>query len=390
VLAQTVLQPALTDDMRDNPAAAQSGLGQLVPDRVLSATLVRVKLWSPEGTVLYSNEPQLVGRTFTLDDEARRALTVPQTDASVSDLDRPENQFERGEGKLLEVYRPVWTPAGHPLLFETYFRYDAVNDRSRGLWRGFVGIILSSLAALLLLLTPLVWSLLRRTRQAQRQREAMMRRAVAASDAERSRIAATVHDGVVQQLVASSFDIAGRAERAAAAGDGERAEDLRAAAATLRNSIGGLRSLLVEIQPANLADAGLAAALHDVASTLTGSDLQILIDVDADAAAALTPVATEAAFRVAQEAMRNAAKHANAAMLTVGLREQDGRIRLEIDDDGSGFDATKQTAAGPATAPDGHLGLQLIADAARTAGAELLLASRPGLGTHYRMAAPAS
>jgi hypothetical protein len=82
VLAQSVLQPALTDAMPDDPTAATAGLDGLVRRSVLSSSLVRVKLWSPDGQVLYSDEAQLIGHTFALDDEARRAITVPQTDAS--------------------------------------------------------------------------------------------------------------------------------------------------------------------------------------------------------------------------------------------------------------------------------------------------------------------
>jgi two-component system NarL family sensor kinase len=95
VLAQSALAPALTDAMANDPAAARAVLDPLVRRDVLSADLVRVKLWTPAGRILYSDEPELIGKTFALDGEARSALTAPQTDASVSDLSRPENQFER-------------------------------------------------------------------------------------------------------------------------------------------------------------------------------------------------------------------------------------------------------------------------------------------------------
>ncbi len=249
VLAESVIQPALTDAMATDPAAAARVLGPIVTTGVLSTTLVRVKLWSPQGRILYSDDSRLTGRTFPLDDEARSALASPRIEADVSNLSRPENQFERGRGKLLEVYRPVWTPRGSPLLLETYFRYDTVTERSAGLWRGFAGIMISSVAALLVLLVPLVAFLLRKTRKAHEQRQAMAQRAADASDEERRRIGASLHDGVVQQLVAASYDIAGRAEQAAAAGQDDQARVLGQTAATVRGTIGGLRSLLVEIYP---------------------------------------------------------------------------------------------------------------------------------------------
>ena len=380
VLAQGIVSPALTDELLTDPGAAVRVLDPIMRAAVLSDSLIRVKLWTPDGTILYSDEPRLLGQTFDLDHEARDALTTPQVEASVSDLTRPENRFERSDGRLLEVYRPVWTPAGHPLLFETYFRYDAVGSRSSGLWRGFVGIIVSSLIALLLLLTPIVWSLLRRTRHAQDQRQAMMTRALAASDAERSRIAGSLHDGVVQELVAGSLDIAARGERAAAVGDEAHAADLRSAAATLRSSVGVLRSLLVDIYPPQLDANGLPAALHDLVATLRSTSAELVLDVEAAAVDRLTPPAREAVFRVAQEALRNAVAHAQASRISLDLYEDAGTVWLHIADDGIGFDAASTPAS-----RSGHLGLALIVDVARQSGAALQVASAPGRGTHYRM-----
>lgn len=91
-----------------------------------------------------------------------------------------------------------------------------------------------------------------------------MSRALAASDEERRRIAATLHDGVVQQLVAASFMAAGQAQHAVSDGDNARADSLRSVAATVRDSVAGLRSLLVDIYPPSLRDAGLASALDDL------------------------------------------------------------------------------------------------------------------------------
>lgn len=138
ILAESVLQPSLTDAVATDPRAA-ADLDELVRTRVLSTSVVRVKVWSPQGKILYSDEPRLIGHTFGLDPGAQSALSAPQTRAEVTNLARPENSFERSQGKLLEVYRPVWTPSGRELLFETYFRYDVVTDRSSQLWRAFVG-----------------------------------------------------------------------------------------------------------------------------------------------------------------------------------------------------------------------------------------------------------
>jgi two-component system, NarL family, sensor kinase len=382
VLAQSVVQPALTDAMTRDPAAATRILRPAIAPSLTDSLVVRVKVWNPGGTIVYSDEQRLIGRSFPLDDEARDALQSPQTIADISNLQRPENRFERGDGKLLEVYRPVWTPSGRPLLLEAYFRYDTVNDRSSGLWRGFAGILISTIAALLILIVPLVAYLLSRTKRAHQQREAMAQRALAASDEERRRIGASLHDGVVQQLAAASFDLAGRAHRAAAAGDAEHAQVLTAAAATVRGTVGGLRSLLVEIYPPTVGSAGLSSTLRDLASA--DSRATVSLDIDESVVATLAPATQEEMFRVAQECLRNVAKHSGAHRVVVRVYSVSaGRVRMEIEDDGTGFDAA-------ADAADGHLGLELIADAARRCGAELAVASRPGQGARFRMDVPVS
>jgi signal transduction histidine kinase len=376
LIAESVLQPALTDAMATDPAAA-ARLDGLVRSRILSESLVRVKLWTAQGLVLYSDERQLVGRTFGLDGEARSALASPQTNAEVSDLARPENAFERSQGKLLEVYRPVWTPSGHELLFETYYRYDVVTDRSSQLWRGFVGITLSSVAAVFALLVPIVWTLLRRARWAQRQREAMMQRALDASQDERQRIAAALHDGLVQELAAASFAVAGGAEAAAARGDQKLAADLRDAAATVRTGMGGLRSLVVDIYPPTLRSAGLPAALRDLAATVP---VPVRLDLDEDAVARLTPEQQQAMFRVTQECLRNTAKHAGAKAAVVRIGADGDGVALEIADDGRGFE--------PSERPEAHLGISLMSDVAASVGARLELRTAPGEGTRWRMWVP--
>jgi signal transduction histidine kinase len=99
------------------------------------------------------------------------------------------------------------------------------------------------------------------------------------------------------------------------------------------------------------------------------------------------PEATEAlVFRVAQECLRNAARHADAGSVEVRLTAAgDGRpLVLEVEDDGSGFDA----AAVLAEPPEGHVGVRVMADVAASSGATLLVRSAPGAGTCWRLEVP--
>lgn len=386
LLAEAVVQPALTNDLlSDAPHAAIARLDNVVKKQVIGDSVVRIKLWTPQGRIVYSDEPRLIGQTFALAEDERNALTNPRSIAEVSNLDAPENRFERGQGKLLEVYRPVWTPSGQALLFETYTKYTTVSERSGLLWRGFAGIMVSSLLLLVVLLLPLLWALLDRIRRGQRQREALLQRAVDASTQERERIAGTLHDGVVQELAATSFAVTAAAEQAASVGEPALADRLRTAADTVRGSIGGLRSLLVDIYPPSLGSSGLAAALTDLVTTLRSRDVEVQLDLPpADAELGLDSAGEQLVFRVAQECLRNAARHAAARTVEVRLTADGGPVVLDVCDDGVGFDLE----AAREVSTEGHFGLRVVSDLARQAGATLQVATAPGEGTRWRLEVP--
>ena len=387
LLADAVVQPALSDSLlSDSPAAAQARLDAVVSKQVLGPSVVRVKLWTPQGRIVYSDEKRLIGKTFPVAADHRASLTQPQppTQAEVTDLQRPENEFERGRGKLLEVYRPVRTPGGQVLRFETYTQYTAVTSRTTQLWRGFAGIMVGTLLLLVVLLLPLVWALLDRLRRGQRQRETLLQHAVDASAEERGRIAGTLHDGVVQELAAISFAVTASADQAVSLGHPQLAERLRSAATTVRASIGGLRSLLVDIYPPSLRSAGLVAALTDLTSTLRSRSIDVRLDLPpAHRPTGLDAAGEQLVFRVAQECLRNAARHSAAHTVDLRLSAENGAIVLEIADDGVGFDITAHRSQ-----TKGHFGLRLLPDLATQAGAILRIATRPGAGTRWRLEVP--
>ena len=382
VLAETVVQPALTDGLLAGDEAAQQRFDALIRDRVLGDDVVRVKIWSPEGEVLYADQAGLVGRTFSLDPEEREVLDDPRTVAEISDLDRAENALDRDIGnKLVEVYRPVWTDSGQEALFEIYTPYEQVSERTGQLWRGFAGVTLSSLLLFVVLLAPLVWNLVSRARRDQRQRELLLERAVDASDAERRRIAATLHDGPVQDLAATSFVIAGATANAESMGRHGLAEELRGVAGSVRASIRALRTLLVDIYPPSLAQAGLAVALPDLAQTVRAPGLNVVVEPVSDEQLGLHPDQERLVYRVAQETLRNAAKHATPCTVRVSLGREQDQVVLDVVDDGRGFDP-EAVLADP---DDGHFGLRLLAELAATGGGTLQVASAPGRGTHWRL-----
>ena len=384
LIARQVVQPAVTDGLISGSPAALKAIDGVVRQQVLSSSIVRVKLWTATGRIVYSDEQRLIGKTYPLGSEERASLARPVVHAEVSDLQRPENRYERGRGKLLEVYRPVWTPSGQPLLFETYSPYRQVTQRTGELWRGFAGITISSLLLLVVLLLPILWRLLNRITRAQSQREVLLQRAVDASEEERQRIAGTLHDGPVQELAATSFTVAGAAAKAADSGQPELAEMLNAAAGAVRASIQGLRSLLVDIYPPSLTSAGLVPALTDLTEVLAVRNIATHLSLAEDAAARLPAAQQQLVFRITRECLRNAARHAAASNVEVRLFRHGHSTVLEINDDGAGFD--------PALAidnpEDGHFGLRILTDLAVNAGADLLLATALGAGCRWRLEVP--
>jgi len=381
LLARTVIMPALEDSLLDRDAGALQRLDSVVRQRVLTSDMfVRVKIWSPDGVVLYSDEPELIGQQFTLGAKQRAVLTVPATVAEVSDLTGDENAFERSQGQFVEVYRPVWTPSGSPVLFETYTTYASVTARTGNLWRGFGGTIISSLLLFVVLITPLLWTLIDRLRRGREARELLLQRALDASLEERQRIAADLHDGVVQELVAASLLVAG----ARGSVEGVAADQLATAAGAVRSSVSSLRTLLVDIYPPNLESAGLAAALDDLAATVRGRGLQTTVTVDPDATEILTTEQQRFIYRTTQECLRNVVKHADAETVDVTLTRQPSCVVLEIVDDGVGMsDDVVDGASEP-----GHFGLRLLSDLATDHHATLSIATAEGRGTAWRVEIP--
>ncbi|MFB7884863.1 sensor histidine kinase [Microbacterium sp. NPDC056057] len=382
VLAGAVIQPSLTSALADGEPAAVDAFDRIIRGQVLGDDIVRVKIWSPDGVVLYADEPQLIGRSFELDDAQREALSNPSTRAAISDLSEEENEFEPGS-RLLEVYRPVWAPDGRELLFEVYLPYEPVAARAADLWRGFAGVTTSSLLLLLVLTAPIVWGLLRRLRSEERRRADLLQRAMDASDAERRRVAGTLHDGPVQELVATSYAAEGAADAAARRGDTEAGEQLREIAGAVRGNIRVLRSLLMDIYPPGLRAAGLAHALHDLAATARSRAVTVELDIPAPPPE-LAESDEQLVYRVAQETLRNAVAHAAPCRVMMRLAVEGPDLVFEVADDGPGFDP--RILDEPA---EGHLGTRVLQDVAQQGGAELRLATRTGAGTRWRLRIPA-
>jgi two-component system, NarL family, sensor kinase len=382
--AAAVVEPALTPALVRGDPRALRRFDWLMRRGVLShSNIVRVKLWTPSGRIVYSDEKRLIGKRYALDDEERDALRSDRVKAEVSDLSHPENRFERGRGELLEVYLPAHLPNGKPLLFESYRPTSAIAQNTRDLTRAFIPALIGGLILLQLVNLPLARGLVRRAQRARRERETYLQAAMHASERERRRIAADLHDGVVQDMNGLSLSMSAESRAADNRGEHEAAGRLEQMAAAGRQLTRGLRNALVDIYPPTLHREGLAPALADLAESVGRRGVAVDVDVPSDLA--LAPDVEALLFRIGQETMRNVVSHAGAEHVQVGVSRADGRVRMVVRDDGRGFDAA---AANGAPSAEGHFGLRAMQSLTEDAGGTFAVRSRPGEGTAVEVEVP--
>jgi signal transduction histidine kinase len=194
---------------------------------------------------------------------------------------------------------------------------------------------------------------------------------------ERNRISRELHDAVTQKLF--SLRLTADAAATLVTRDAVRASsELDTVRRLAAEATEELRAIVVGLRPIDLAGDGLDVALrkqadlldrvHRPAVKFTGGPLPRL------------PAAREeAAYRIAQEALHNALRHAAPALVTVAVEASDATVVLEVTDDGLGFDPG---------APSRQFGLASMRDRARAAGGRLVLRSRLGAGTTVRLEVP--
>ncbi len=210
-----------------------------------------------------------------------------------------------------------------------------------------------------------------------RQLQALSRQMVEAQEAERRRLARELHDQVGQNLTNLSINlniVRSQLPAEAAAGAVARLDDsLRLVEETMERT----RDVMAELRPSVLDDYGLVSALHWYGGQFA-SRTGIAVAVEGQKPDPRLAARVEnALFRIAQEALTNVAKHAQATRATVTLQEDGETVRLVIADDGVGFDPARLAA------PDGSRGwgLAIMRERAEAVGGRCRIESRPGQGT---------
>jgi PAS domain S-box-containing protein len=195
---------------------------------------------------------------------------------------------------------------------------------------------------------------------------------------ERQKLARDLHDSVSQALY--GIALGARTARTLLDRDPARlADPLDYVLALAEAGLAEMRALIFELRPESLKTEGLVAALTKLADSLRARHrLEVRVQLGPEPG---VPLETKEAFyRITQEALHNVAKHARASRVDLVLALADGRLRLEVRDDGIGFD--------PEAAFPGHLGLRSMRERAERLGARWVVESAPRQGTRLQVEIP--
>lgn len=374
-IADRLAAPLVNRDVRERGLRAAQDLTTVMNTRMADGSVRHVKLWDESGRVIWSDEQDLVGQKFPMEDDVTELFNTEAATAELSDLSKEENQFEQSEGELLEVYAGTFDADGEPLVFEAYLTTEQMKSAAQTILVNLVPLILGALALFMLAVLPLAMSLARRVERAQLDRSKMMRHALLASDLERRRIAQDLHDGVIQDLAGLGYVLPTAQRELHEGGNLALARTtLDRATGMLQQDVVRLRSLLTDLYPPDLQGQGLVSAVGDLVQTITsdaGLDATVRIDPDLD-----VPVdAGRLAYRVVREGLRNVVKHAGASSVVVEVSREADDVVVRVADDGRG------PVSAPGATPRGHLGLRLLKDTLSDFGGRLDLEPGPRRGT---------
>jgi PAS domain S-box-containing protein len=209
----------------------------------------------------------------------------------------------------------------------------------------------------------------------------------AAAAAERTRLARDLHDSVTQALFSASL-VAEILPKVWERDPGEAREGLEELRLLTRGALAEMRTMLLELRPTALVETKLEELLWQLTEAIT-SRVQLVATSNIESIPTLPPDVHVTFYRVAQEALHNIVKHAEADHIVIslhaspplppqGIDDWRGQLILQVRDDGHGFD--------PGDTERGQLGLSIMRERAEAIGAMLTIASQPGRGTQVTLA----
>lgn len=371
----TVDEIATLIEPGENPTEADLAELQIgVEHTLLGREIVRVKIWNDSGTIVFSDESRLIGKTYPMTEDLVAAFNG-ELIYDEPDLTGPEYQYERGFGELREYYVPVHSGSGDVnLVFEVYELSDKLVDTVAQI-RVAVWTALGVGAAMLLAALAVAGvANARSERRRQARSERLIGQLIEIREDERTRIVGALHDDIGQPLYRILFGLqASRAMVKKGSGVDKELEHLddlvREVDTTLRTELTALRE-----EPGVEID--LESALAELIEvTESESDLEIGFESDTETDLPLPHRAT--LYRAAKEALANIDKHAHARYVTIRLVEGRDATMLEVVDDGEG-----------SSGPPG-LGLTTTRDRLESIGGGVDIAVAKGGGTRFVAWVPA-
>ena len=313
---------------------------------VLGGETIRVKVWTPEGIIVYSDADELIGQQFDLPTHAQLAFQGG-SESHISDLSDPAHAFDRGQGELIEFYVALSkNPGQSAFVVEVEQDVSGLSNAltliARNVWVS-IGIGITSIVAVMAL------GVMARDRELNRRRaqaEKLLQSSFIAQEEERRRVVSALHDDIGQPLYRLLYGLEG--SRAKLDPENKVAIELGHLTTVVRDMDATLRHELKLLHFEMAADVGLATALEDLATltrTETGLDIDVTVDLDFDPSSANR---TEI-YRAAREALTNVRKHASAAKASVHIHADTYRVVLDVTDDGIGISDAKDPGLGLAT-----------------------------------------
>jgi len=376
----------------------------LSPSSPVGQRIVAFRIWSTDGRILYSPNPELMGRRFAMDGDRGRAAQGAVT-GDISNLTDPENIYERQHwSHLLEIYLPI-RASRSSLIIAVAELYQDPNELEGEVfhdqlmaWGLVAGAALVAYLALALVVhqgSQKIISQDSELGERVRQLSALLdqnaglhdrlRRAAgrttALNELERRRIGSDLHDGPTQTLAFAMLRLDAVESRLEETGHGGD-EDLGSVRGALSDALGEMRTIAAGLRTPELERARPAEIVRRaVADHERRAGTRATVDTRGIPARA--PLATKIAlYRILSEALSNTARHSRGAGVEVRVtKSADGYMMAEVSDKGPGFD----TSQGPS---QGHLGLAGMRERAELLGGRLELDSSPGAGTRVRAFLP--
>jgi signal transduction histidine kinase len=353
--------------------AEVAALDDFIGASVHGHDVVRVKLWSTDRTVLYSDLESFIGERSPAEPALGAALAGRMV-AVRPDLSSTESQTDDTLPSAWELYVPIVTESGAVIGALEVYHLSEPFDETVGSVRRYV--TMTSGAGVLLgavLLLALMIGRGRRAVDQQRKAETMFGNLVRARAEERARIVGALHDDIGQPLYRIHYELQSLLGRT----DDGIAERVQAVDEMVLAVDGALRSELKTLRHGTAEELRLDTALYELVE-LTETETDMAIRLYVDPAGTGQGSGWIALFRAAQEALMNVRKHAGAGTATISVRRMWNGVALAVADDGNG------------NRGDEGIGLAVTRERIEALGGTLKVKARPGRGTTVTAWLPAA